>query len=127
MIVFSGAILPDGRTLLVAASEPGKPVGLWVVPLEGGKPRLVVEEEAPGGLAASPDGKSVALHMGGGRGFILPLDGGPRTPLRGLEPDDRLDQWSGDGRYLYVSRSRSCPGRCSGSRSKRAGASSGGS
>jgi eukaryotic-like serine/threonine-protein kinase len=109
--VFSGAILPDGRTLLVAASEPGRPVGLWVVPLEGGSPRLLLNEEAPGGLAASPDGKSVALNMGGGRAFILPLDGGPRTPLRGLEPDDRLDQWSGDGRYLYVSRQQDLPGR----------------
>ncbi len=109
--VFSGEILPDGRTLLIAASEPGKPTGLWVLPLEGGKPRQVLEEEAPGGLAASPDGKKLALHMGGGRGFILPLDGGPRTPLKGLEAEDRLDQWSGDGRYLYVSRQQELPGR----------------
>ncbi|HLN58678.1 MAG TPA: protein kinase, partial [Thermoanaerobaculia bacterium] len=109
--VFNGRILPDGRTLLIAASEPGKPVGLWVLPLEGGKPRLVLGEEALGGLAASPDGKRLALHMGGGKGFILPLDGGPRTPLEGLEGGDRLDQWSGDGRYLYVSRQQELPGK----------------
>jgi len=109
--VFSGRILPDGRTLLIAASEPGKPTGLWVLPLEGGKPRLVLGEEALGGLAASPDGKRLALHMGGGKGFILPLDGGPRTPLEGLEGGDRLDQWSGDGRYLYVSRQQELPGK----------------
>jgi Tol biopolymer transport system component len=109
--IFSGRILPDGRTLLIAASEPDKPTGLWVLPLEGGKPRLVLPEEAPGGLAASPDGKKLALHMGGGQGFILPLDGGPRAPIKGLEPGDRLDQWSGDGRYLYVSRQQELPGK----------------
>jgi Tol biopolymer transport system component len=109
--VFSGRILPDGRTLLIAASEPDKPTGLWILPVEGGKPRLVSPEEAPGGLAASPDGKRLALHMGGGQGFILPLDGGPRAPLQGLEPGDRLDQWSGDGRYLYVSRQQDLPGK----------------
>ncbi|HJW13272.1 MAG TPA: protein kinase [Thermoanaerobaculia bacterium] len=109
--VFDGRILPDGRTLLIAASEPGKPTGLWVLPLEGGKPHLVLGEEALGGLAASPDGKRLALHMGGGKGFILPLDGGPRTPLEGLEGGDRLDQWSGDGRYLYVSRQQELPGK----------------
>jgi eukaryotic-like serine/threonine-protein kinase len=109
--VFSGAILPDGQNLLVAASEPGKPVGLWVLPLEGGKPRLVLSAEASGGLAPSPDGKKLALHMGGGRGFILSLEGGPRTPLKALEAEDRLDQWSGDGRYLYVSRQQDLPGR----------------
>ena len=49
--------------------------------------------------------------MGGGKGFILPLEGGPRTPLKGLEAGDRLDQWSGDGRYLYVSRQQELPGR----------------
>ena len=109
--VFSGRILPDGRTLLVAASEPGKPVGLWVVPLEGGKPRLVLPEEAPGGLALSPDGKKFALHMGGRKGFILRSTAEPRTPLKGLEPEDRLDQWSGDGRYLYASRQQELPGK----------------
>jgi hypothetical protein len=111
MIVFTGEILPDGHTLLVAASEPGKPTGLWTLPLEGGKPRLVLPEEAPGGMAASPDGKKLALHMGGGEGFILPLDGGPRTPHEGLEPDDRLDQWRGDGRYLFASRQQELPGK----------------
>jgi Tol biopolymer transport system component len=109
--VLSGEILPDGHTLLVAASEPGKPTGLWILPLEGGKPRLVLREEATGGLAASPDGKKLALHMGGGKGFILPLDGGPRTPLEGLEAGDRLDQWSGDGRYLFASRQQDLPGK----------------
>ena len=111
LTISSGEILPDGRTLLVTASEPGKPIGLWTLPLEGGKPRLVLPEAATGGLAPSPDGKKLALHMGGGRSFILPLDGGPRTPLKGLEPEDRLDQWSGDGRYLFASRPRRLPGK----------------
>ena len=109
--ISSGKILPDGHTLLVAASETGKPIGLWTLPLEGGKPRLVLPETAPEGMAISPDGKKLALHMSGGKGFILPLDGGPRTLIAGLEPGDRLDQWSGDGRSLYVSRPQEVPGK----------------
>jgi Tol biopolymer transport system component len=101
-----------GRThVLVAASEPGNPTSLWILPLEGGKPRLVLPEAASGGWASSPDGRNLAVHMGGGKGFILPLDGGPRTPLEGFEPGDRLDQWSGDGRYLFASRQQELPGR----------------
>ena len=109
--ISSGKILPDGHTLLVAASETGKPIGLWTLPLEGGRPRLVLPETAPEGMAVSPDATKLALHMGGGKGFILPLGGGPRTPIAGLEPGDRLDQWSGDGRSLYVSRPQEVPGK----------------
>jgi eukaryotic-like serine/threonine-protein kinase len=111
LTISSGEILPDGRTLLVEASEPGKPVGLWTLPLEGGKPRLVLPEAAAGGMVSSPDGEKLAVHTGGAQGFIMPLDGGPRTRLKGLEAGDRLHQWSGDGRYLYASGPQALPGR----------------
>ena len=90
------------------ARQADRPLGS---PSRRGQAAPVLPEEATGGLAPSPDGKKLALHMGGGQGFILPLDGGPRTPLKGLEPEDRLDQWSGDGRYLFVSRPRELPGK----------------
>ena len=33
---------------------------------------------------------------------IWPIDGGTPTPLPGLGPRDRVIQWSGDGRVLYL-------------------------
>jgi eukaryotic-like serine/threonine-protein kinase len=115
--VAGGSFLADGGTLVVIASEADKPYGLWTLPIEGGKPHLVLPEYPIGntsdiwGFVASPDGKKLAVHPGGGKAFILPLDGGPRTPLAGVEPEDEFLRWSGDGRYLFVSSSKQMPAK----------------
>ena len=124
-VVFSGAILPDGHTLLVAGSEPGKPTGLWVLPLEGGKPRLVLPEEAPGGLAASPDGKKLALHMGGGRASSCRSTADRGRRLRASRPETASISGAETDATSTLPASRTCPAGSSESRSKQAGASSG--
>jgi dipeptidyl aminopeptidase/acylaminoacyl peptidase len=106
--LYGGLFLPDGRTVLVRASEPGKPAGIWSFPLEEGSPRLVLPD-APTMPVTSPDGKKIAFLDGEGDGFVLPLNGGPRTPLTGPKAGDVLIQWSGDGRYLFASRVRELP------------------
>ena len=58
-----------------------------------------------------PDGKSSARHMRDGKGYIVSFDGGPQTPLKGLEPEDFIARCGGDGRYLFVSRPQETPGR----------------
>lgn len=110
LTAFGGRFL-DGHTLLVAASEPGKPTGIWTIPIEGGTPRLVLSEAITGGIATSPDGKKLAVHVGGGKGFSLPLDGGERTPVKGLEEGDVLVQWGADGRHLFAFRREEIPGK----------------
>ena len=107
-----GFILPDGRRSFVRASEPGKPIGIWILPLEEGKPRLVLPEMSEEYRAASsPDGKRIAFHMGGGKCFILSLEGGERIPLRGLEAGDDIAQWSEDRRYLFAYHRDELPGK----------------
>jgi eukaryotic-like serine/threonine-protein kinase len=106
-----GVFLGDGRTLFVRASEPGKPLGRWIVPIDGGTPRLVMSDQPDMGEVLFPDGKKGAWAVGGGKGFILSFDTGERTPLKGLEPEDVIVEESGDERHIFVFRPQEIPGR----------------
>jgi tRNA A-37 threonylcarbamoyl transferase component Bud32 len=108
----TGSFLDD-HALVVRAHEPAKPPGIWTVPIGGGTPRLVFSEGVldRSGMATSPDGKRVAFQVAGGKGFILPVDGGKPAPFKGLEKGDVLIQWSADGRHLFASRPEETPGK----------------
>jgi len=107
-----GAIMPDGRTLWVRASEPGKPPVRWTVPIEGGTARLVTSEQWDKGASFISGGR-LAVHRGGGKGLILSIDGGQQTPLKGLEPDDAMVETDSidDERHIFVFRPQEIPGR----------------
>jgi Tol biopolymer transport system component len=104
--------MPDGKQALVTASEQGRPQRLYLWDLlEGGKPRAVVPEGYTGGYAVSPDGRWTVV-AGPDRSYLYPLfGGGGPAAIRGLEPDDAVDQWSNDGRFLYVHRPGELPAR----------------
>ncbi len=107
----SAMICPDGKTLVVLGTEPGRGPGAYVVPVTGGKPRLVLNEAPRPSRAISPDSKCWAVIDGEGKGLIVSLDGGPTRTLSGVEPDDVLAQWSADGRYLYATRPQDVPAK----------------
>jgi eukaryotic-like serine/threonine-protein kinase len=58
--------------------------------------------------AATPDGKSVLVWLDG-KWFLYPIDGGQPRPISVLGTDDNPQQWSADGRFLYVTRGRGEP------------------
>jgi eukaryotic-like serine/threonine-protein kinase len=94
---------PDGRSVVFAAEEGNRPPRTYVQDLEGGSPRPFGEE----GLrisVASPDGKQLAGTTIDGRALRFPAGGGGADPqpIRGIEPDEFLVQWSADGKTLYV-------------------------
>jgi Tol biopolymer transport system component len=96
---------PDGRRILFAGSEPGRGIRLFTLDLAGGKPIAI----SPEGVTIinqdpfSPDGKSIAAIGPDRRFAIYPVEPGEPRPVPGLEPDDFVIRWSGDGRSLYVS------------------------
>ena len=102
---------PDGKTLGIVGIEPGKPPGVYVVPVTGGRPRLILSELPWGRVAPSPDVKFVAVLDREGKGRIVSLNGSPERPLPGFEPGDVLMQWSADGRFLYAVRQQDLPAR----------------
>lgn len=91
---------PDGRRLLAQASEPGGPLRIYVLPLDGGKPVPITPPTFTRNAAVSPDGKQVALLTADGKFKIQPTDGGPSriVPTHGtLGPL----LWAADG-WIYV-------------------------
>jgi DNA-binding winged helix-turn-helix (wHTH) protein len=94
---------PDGRRLLILASEAGRLPRMWVEDEAGGQPRAVTPEGCLGKEAViSPDGRYVvAFPTGAVRGLRYPVDGGEPEPIPGLEDNEYPVQWTDDG-TLYA-------------------------
>jgi eukaryotic-like serine/threonine-protein kinase len=92
---------PDGRSLLVSGSEPGKAPRCYLMPLEGGNLRPVTPEGTDEGLM-SPDSRLVSARTIGGGYRIYPMDGGQSRDLPAVTPDDNVIRWSPDGTALWV-------------------------
>jgi len=106
--VYRAKWMPDGKHALVMASEKGHGRRLYLWNLEGGTPKPVIPEGYAGGWIVSPDGKW-SVVAGLDQSYLYPLSGGDPVPIRGLEPDEAVDQWSADGRYLFVHRPGELP------------------
>ncbi len=108
---------PDGKRILVAGSEPGHGVRLYVQDLEGGKPRPITPEGVIANriigrfVSLSPDGKFVAAIGPDPKGALYPVDGGGPRPIPGLEAGEFPLRWSADGRWLYVRKPDELPAR----------------
>ena len=50
----------------------------------------------------SPDGKFASGFGTDGKRWLFPIDEGEARPIPGLQPNDGLDGWSGDGRSIFV-------------------------
>ncbi len=99
----ANAFAPDGKALVVVGSEPNQPVQSYWVPLDGSPAKRV----GPPGFRAraiSPDSQRLVGKLGN-KNLIVPVSGSdPPQELTKLLPNDRIQQWSGDGKYLFSSR-----------------------
>jgi eukaryotic-like serine/threonine-protein kinase len=109
-----GGFFRDGKRLLLADNAPGQLPRTFVAPIEGGKPRLL----GPAGLVpppfgdpVSPDGRFAVLVDSEVRSVLCPTDGGPPSPIAGLEVGEFPIQWSPDGRFLYIHRGGGFPAK----------------
>jgi len=96
---------PDGKRILMTATEPGRGTRLYVRDFAGGKARPITPEGYRHfQRAVSPDGKFVAARGPDRRIYLYPLDGGEPTALAGLATDDVPARFDREGRSLFIYR-----------------------
>jgi len=107
----SHGLSPDGKWLAISCSMPGKPeTRVYIVPSNGGEPRLLTENPSSYFHSWSPDGKMIAFtrpnHTGGGNILSIPVEGGTETELtKGSGISDDPD-YSADGKWIYFNSDR---------------------
>lgn len=97
--------LPDGKRVLFAGNEKGRPRRLFVQDLAGGLPRAVTPEgvstEYP---IPSPDGEWVTAgtNLWNEPFQLYPLAGGEPRPIPGLAKGEEPLRFDADGTHLFV-------------------------
>jgi DNA-binding winged helix-turn-helix (wHTH) protein len=92
---------PDGRRLLVLASQPQKGLRLYVQQLDTGAVSTISGEMMVRNTAISPDGNRVAVLTPEQQLTIYPAAGGAPEVVPSTEPLAPL-RWSAHGDWLYV-------------------------
>ena len=94
--------LPDGKSIVVDASEPGHEHCTYIQDLAGGLPRPITPEGIAG-TAVSPDGRFVAAVSPDGRLYVCPTNGASPRLVTELHGEDPV-HWTPDGRALVTVR-----------------------
>jgi serine/threonine protein kinase len=95
--------LPDGKRLLLSASEPGHTIRLYVQGLDGQPAHPISTEGITTFIPrVSPDGKWVAANNYLDKIFVFPVDGGNPAEVPGIQEGETVAGWSQDSRSIYV-------------------------
>lgn len=107
----SHGLSPDGKLLAISCSMPGKPeTRVYIVPAEGGEPKVLTETAWSYFHSWAPDGKTIAFtrpdFKGGGNILTIPVEGGAEKALTtGSGTSDDPD-YSADGQWIYFNSDR---------------------
>jgi WD40 repeat protein/predicted Ser/Thr protein kinase len=101
---------PDGKRILFAGHEPGRPARCYVSDLGRELPRPITPEGVVGNVI-SPDGRSLIAQGPAGVFSVYSLEGGKPVPVPALKTEDSPIQWSEDGKTVYVRGSSRLPAR----------------
>jgi hypothetical protein len=93
--------MPDGKRLILAASERGHGRRTYVQDLAGGPPRAITPEGIAGSTL-SPDGGFVAAVSADRQLYVCGTAGGPPRRIAVLQPLEVPVQWSSDARSIFV-------------------------
>jgi dipeptidyl aminopeptidase/acylaminoacyl peptidase len=111
----SPSFSPDGKWVSFISNMSGAPQ-VWVVPTEGGYPRMVTSGDDPvveAEWSPAGDGIAIAIAPGGGLNtqvYIIKPDGtGMRLLTKGGEDNNGLDAWTEDGKQIAIDSSRDDP------------------
>jgi len=103
-------ISPDGRLVAISGSAGRGGSQIFVVPITGGVPRLVVSARPSYWHGWSPDGKTLvycAERNGNYDVYSIPVEGGEERRLTTAEGLDDGPEYSPDGKWIYFNSERS--------------------
>jgi Tol biopolymer transport system component len=104
------AWMPDLSRVVFDASEPGRPLRVFVQSVAGGPPRPVTPEGVQTArIVVSPDSTHVIARVGIGAIMRYPIDGGNPLPIAGLLNGDMPVRFSRDGQSIWVLRRADTP------------------
>ncbi|CAM4464756.1 WD40 repeat domain-containing serine/threonine protein kinase [Corallococcus exiguus] len=106
--VLSARWFPDGKRLLLRASQEGRPARLWVFEPGAGAPRPVTAEGTGFHTAISPDGEWLAAVDESGSLRLFSATGDAQSVVPGTFPGQWVVGWDASGAALYL-RSVSLP------------------
>jgi hypothetical protein len=104
----AGTFFPDGKRILVPGFEPGQDRRLYVVNVDGGKPRPI---GPPGAFftdashVVSPDGRFVAALGPDKKAHVFPVEAGSEATsvaIPGAEEGNEVLRWCADGRCVFM-------------------------
>ncbi len=102
----------DGHTLVMRASESGKPLRFWVQNIDGGAPRAVTPEGTDDGLFLTIRHTDyVCARDTVGIVRLYPIDGGEPKTVAGVNKAERVVGASPDSDIIYVSTDSSAVAR----------------
>lgn len=106
--------LPDSKSVLFGGSEPNHGLRIYVLGLNGEKPRAVTPEGtnvALPGFAVTNDGKWVAAIGPDHQCALYPLEGGAPRSVPNVAPGEFPLRFSPDDRFLYLWKRGDIPAR----------------
>ena len=102
----------DGHTLVMRASESGKPLRFWVQNIDGGAPRAVTPEGTDDGLFLTIRHTDyVCARDTAGIVRLYPIDGGEPKAVAGVNKAEQVVGASPDSDSIYVSTDSSAVAR----------------
>lgn len=107
----SHGLSPDGKLLAISCSTPSKPeTRVYIVPSDGGAPRMLTENPRSYFHSWSPDGKTILFtrpnQTGGGNILSIPVDGGTEKELTAGSGISDDPDFSADGTWVYFNSDR---------------------
>jgi Tol biopolymer transport system component len=99
---------PDGAELVISDQTDG-PSRIYILPVEGGEPRLVTPDGPSYWHGWSPDGKTLAYcaeREGNYDIYTIPVSGGRERRLTAAEGLDDGPDFGPDGQYIYFNSER---------------------
>lgn len=95
--------LPDGKHLVLSASDAGKGSRLYLVDLDTEGVRPISPEGSGTHISpVSPDGSLISAKGADGNSWLYPIAGGTPRKVPGLPEGEGVLAWTSDGKAVYV-------------------------